>query len=84
MKKLLVKFNEEIITQTIGEDVELEAWLEADKHKYPEGYTVEYVDITAEVEAQKAKEDKKKNFSFKGNTIANLRNELNEWLEMGK
>ena len=84
MKKLLVKFNEEIISQTVGEDAELEAWLEADKHKYPEGYLVEYEDLTSEIEAQKAKEDKKKNFSFKGTTIAALRNELNEWLEMQK
>lgn len=41
-------------------------------------------DNTAEVEAAKAKEEKKKNFQFKGNTIAALRAELNEWLEMGK
>ena len=47
-------------------------------------YVCEVIDITSEVEAQKAKEDKKKNFSFKGNTIAALRNELNEWLEMQK
>ena len=41
-------------------------------------------DLTAEVEAAKAKEDKKKNFQFKGSTIAALRAELNEWLEMQK
>lgn len=53
MKKLFVKLNEEIIAQTQGTDAELEQWLEGDKHKYPEGYIVEYVDISAEVEQEK-------------------------------
>lgn len=57
MKKLLVKHNDEIIAQTIGEDAELEIWLEGDKFKYPEGYTVEYIDITAELEQEKINQD---------------------------
>lgn len=36
----------QIIAQTQGTDEELEVWLEGDKHKYPEGYWVEYVDMT--------------------------------------
>jgi hypothetical protein len=35
----------------------------------------------ARVEALKAKEEKCKNFSFKGATIAALRQEMNEWKE---
>lgn len=60
--------------------------IEAAKHiaSIPEGYPYRVEDITAEVEAKKALEAKKKNFSFKGTTIAALRQELNEWLEMSK
>lgn len=36
----------QIIAQTQGTDEELDAWLEGDKHKYPEGYWLEYVDMT--------------------------------------
>jgi disulfide oxidoreductase YuzD len=53
MKKLLVKFNEEIIAQTQGTDDEVAEWLAGDSFKYPEGYQVEYIDITAEVEQEK-------------------------------
>jgi hypothetical protein len=51
MKKLLIKFNDEIIDQTQGEDAELAIWLQGNLsvNKYPEGYTVEYIDISAEV-----------------------------------
>lgn len=42
--------HEEIIAQTQGSVEELEIWLEGDKHKYPEGYWVEWIDITAEVD----------------------------------
>lgn len=51
MKKLLVKFNDEIIDQTQGEDAELELWLQGNLsvNKYPEGYELEYIDISAEV-----------------------------------
>jgi len=53
MKKLLVKFNEEIIAQTQGTDDQLAEWLAGDSFKYPEGYTVEYIDITAQVEQER-------------------------------
>ena len=49
MKKLLVKFNEEIIAQTHGTDDQLAEWLAGDSFKYPEGYQVEYIDISAQV-----------------------------------
>jgi hypothetical protein len=48
MKKLLVKFNDEIIAQTQGSDEELAQWLAGDSFKYPEGYWVEYIDISAQ------------------------------------
>lgn len=41
-----------VIAQTQGTDEELEIWLEGDKHKYPEGYWVEYIDISAQVEQE--------------------------------
>jgi hypothetical protein len=46
--------HEEIIAQTQGEESELQVWLDGDKHKYPEGYWVEWIDITEEVNKQKA------------------------------
>lgn len=42
-----------IIAQTQGSDEDLAIWLDGDKHKYPEGYWVEYQDITAQVEQEK-------------------------------
>lgn len=50
MKKLLVKFNEEIIAQTHGKHEELMVWLEGDKHKYPIGALVEIWDYSYEYE----------------------------------
>jgi hypothetical protein len=44
----------EVIAQTQGNDDQLAEWLEGDKFKYPEGYWVEYQDITEEIEAQLA------------------------------
>jgi len=41
-----------IIAQTQGNDEQLTQWLDGDKFKYPEGYWVEYVDISAEIEQQ--------------------------------
>jgi hypothetical protein len=51
MKKLLIKFNDEIIDQTQGEDAELAIWLQGNLsvNKYPEGYVTEYIDVSAEV-----------------------------------
>jgi hypothetical protein len=51
MKKLLIKFNDQIIDQTRGEDAELAIWLQGNLavNKYPEGYTTEYVDISSEI-----------------------------------
>lgn len=41
--------HEEIIAQTQGSDEELAEWLAGDSFKYPEGYWVEYIDISAEI-----------------------------------
>jgi hypothetical protein len=51
MKKLLIKFNDEIIDQTQGEDAELAIWLQGNLsvNKYPEGYVTEYIDVSEEV-----------------------------------
>jgi hypothetical protein len=46
-----------IIAQTQGEDDELAIWLDGDKHKYPEGYTVEYIDISEQVEQEKINQE---------------------------
>jgi hypothetical protein len=37
-----------------------------------------------ERDVQKAKEDRKKAFKFKGNTIKEIRDELNDWVEDNK
>jgi hypothetical protein len=50
MKKLLIKFNNEIIDQTQGPDSELELWLAGNLHKYPQGSIAEYYDVTYETE----------------------------------
>lgn len=83
-KRLIQKINGQIVGVS---DFEVDA--DSDQHKAklleanPES-TFEEIDTTAEVEAKKAKEEKKSKFSFKGNTIAALRQELNEWLELQK
>lgn len=41
-----------IIAQTQGSDEELAQWLAGDSFKYPEGYWVEYEDISAQVEQE--------------------------------
>jgi hypothetical protein len=45
--------HEEIIAQTQGSDEELAQWLAGDSFKYPQGYWVEYVDISLQVEQDK-------------------------------
>jgi hypothetical protein len=45
--------HEEIIAQTQGSVEELEVWLAGDQHKYPEGYWVEWIDISAQVEQER-------------------------------
>lgn len=42
--------HDEIIAQTQGSDEELALWLAGDSFKYSEGYWVEYIDITSQVE----------------------------------
>ena len=42
-----------IIAQTQGTDDQLAEWLAGDSFKYPEGYIVEYIDISAQVEQEK-------------------------------
>lgn len=90
MKKLIVKdIDGNILTQTQGEDAELAKWLEEDSFKYPQVYTVEYEDLTAEVQAIKAKEDKRKldkddvkklDWS-KVNTVAELKAVIRKFIE---
>lgn len=45
--------HEEIIAQTHGTDDQLAEWLAGDSFKYPEGYQVEYIDISAQVEQER-------------------------------
>ena len=47
MKKILIKFENQIIDQTQGGEYELLEWLSGNisVNKYPEGYTVEYIDL---------------------------------------
>jgi hypothetical protein len=47
MKKLLVKFEDQIIDQTQGNEYELIQWLAGNvsASKYPEGFIVEYIDL---------------------------------------
>lgn len=42
-----------VIAQTQGSDDELAMWLAGDAHKYPEGYQLEYIDISAQVEQER-------------------------------
>ena len=42
-----------VIAQTQGTDEELAIWLAGDSFKYPEGYQVEYIDISAQVEQER-------------------------------
>jgi hypothetical protein len=44
----------EVIAQTQGNDDQLDEWLAGDSFKYPEGYWVEYVDISQEIADQQA------------------------------
>lgn len=53
IQKIIVKdINGEVIAQTVGKESELASWLQGDLHKYPAGYVVEYVDMTAEIALQ--------------------------------
>ena len=45
MPEILEVSHDEIIAQTQGSDEELAQWLAGDCFKYPEGYTVEYIDL---------------------------------------
>jgi hypothetical protein len=93
MKRLSVKFQDQVIDQTQGPDDELALWLEGNLavNKYPEGYEVEYYDLAPELAAQavanKLKQDKVKaaktylkNRQLSGTTVATMRTELNEVL----
>jgi hypothetical protein len=42
-----------VIDQTQGPEEELQVWLSGNIHKYPEGYWVEYIDITDQVNQEK-------------------------------
>ena len=42
-----------VIAQTQGTDEQLTEWLAGDSFKYPEGYQVEYIDISAQVEQER-------------------------------
>jgi hypothetical protein len=43
----------QVIAQTHGTDDQLAEWLSGDSFKYPEGYQVEYIDISAQVEQER-------------------------------
>ena len=47
--EILEVLKDKIIAQTQGSDEELAQWLAGDCFKYPEGYWVEYIDISTEV-----------------------------------
>jgi len=47
-----------VIDQTQGPEEELHVWLSGNVHKYPEGYTVEWIDLTEEFNRQKAIQEK--------------------------
>jgi len=51
--EVLEVLKDEVIAQTQGSDEELATWLAGDSFKYPEGYWVEYVDISQQVEQDK-------------------------------
>ena len=82
MKKVIVKNQEGV---QFDESGILESQVDIDFFisQRPD-WVCEVIDVTAEVEAKKAKAEKKKNFEFKGATIAQLRAELNEWLQLQK
>jgi hypothetical protein len=42
-----------VIAQTQGTDDQLAEWLAGDSFKYPEGYQVEYIDISAQIEQER-------------------------------
>lgn len=46
-----------VIDQTQGEDDELATWLAGNLHKYPEGFFLEYIDLTAQVEQEKINQE---------------------------
>ena len=50
----------QVIAQTQGSDEELAIWLAGDVHKYPEGYQVEYIDISAEIQQRAAMDHARK------------------------
>jgi hypothetical protein len=56
--EVLEESHDEVIAQTQASDEELEVWLEGDKHKYPEGYWLEYIDMTEEIARKKAIDEK--------------------------
>lgn len=47
--EVLEVLKDQIIAQTQGSDEELAQWLAGDSFKYPEGYWVEYIDISTEI-----------------------------------
>lgn len=81
--QLIEKHNDLIQVSDFETYEELLAHKEKRMEANPEA-VFEEKDNTAEVEAEKARKEKKKNFKFKGKTIAELREEMNEWVEMQK
>ena len=51
--EILEASHDKIIAQTQGNDEELAQWLAGDCFKYPEGYWVEYIDISVKVEQER-------------------------------
>jgi hypothetical protein len=59
-----------VIAETQGTDEELAIWLEGDKFKYPEGYIVEYIDISQELDEAKKLQAAKEEISKGINALA--------------
>jgi hypothetical protein len=51
--EVLESSHNEIIAQTQGSDEDLAQWLAGDSFKYQEGYWVEYIDISVQVEQER-------------------------------
>lgn len=90
INKIIVKLNGEEISRAVGSPETLKEWRESSV--FPEGSVFEEIDPVAEFEAKKAKEEKRakalkdleKLEPAKGTTVASLKAEFNQLLELVK